>query len=58
MVPIHHTAMFDHPEFYRPVADAPERIAELAAEAEVTLGVLEPGEWADAGRQGRRPGLT
>ncbi|MGI8558373.1 MAG: MBL fold metallo-hydrolase [Solirubrobacteraceae bacterium] len=45
MVPIHYNRTFEHPEYYRPVADAAEQIRARAAERGVSTRFLEPGEW-------------
>ena len=45
MVPIHFNRTFEHPHFYRPVADAREQIEALAADRGANVRFLEPGEW-------------
>jgi L-ascorbate metabolism protein UlaG (beta-lactamase superfamily) len=47
LVPIHYSATFDHPDFYRPVPDAAEQIRAHAAARGVPVAWLEPGEWVE-----------
>ena len=47
MVPIHYNRTFEHPEHYRPVADARTQINGLAARGGASVRFLEPGEWHD-----------
>lgn len=47
LVPIHFNRTFEHPEYYRPVRDAAERIEAAAAEREVSVELVEPGEWIE-----------
>lgn len=49
LVPIHYNRTFEHPEFYRPVTDAPERIAASAANRGVDVTFAEPGSWYEVG---------
>jgi L-ascorbate metabolism protein UlaG (beta-lactamase superfamily) len=49
MVPIHYNRTFEHPDYYRPLTDARERLEQAAAGGEVAVEFLEPGEWVDAG---------
>lgn len=46
LVPIHYDRSFEHPDHYRPVADAAAAIRAHAAEHELNVAWLAPGEWA------------
>ena len=46
-VPIHYNRTFEHPKYYRPLADARDRIDSLAAARDVRVAHLEPGRWVD-----------
>ncbi len=45
LVPIHYNRTFEHPDYYRPVPDARERIMVRAASSRTDVRFLEPGEW-------------
>ena len=45
LVPIHYNRTFEHADYYRPVADAEERILERAAELPLEVHFSEPGAW-------------
>lgn len=47
LIPIHFNRTFEHPEYYRPVADAAERIEASARSREVPVELLEPGDWIE-----------
>lgn len=47
MVPIHYNRTFEHPEHYRPVADARAQIDGLAAKRGASVRFIAPGEWHD-----------
>ena len=47
LVPIHFNRTFEHHNYYRPLADAGQRIEELAAAREISVRFLEPGDWVD-----------
>jgi L-ascorbate metabolism protein UlaG (beta-lactamase superfamily) len=49
LVPIHYNRTFEHPDYYRPVADARERLEDLAGRRGIAIRFLEPGDWVDAG---------
>jgi L-ascorbate metabolism protein UlaG (beta-lactamase superfamily) len=49
LVPIHYNRTFEHPEYYRPLADAGERIEQAAGARGVPVDFLEPGDWVNAG---------
>jgi L-ascorbate metabolism protein UlaG (beta-lactamase superfamily) len=49
LVPIHYNRTFEHPDYYRPIPDARERLEELADRRAIAVRFLEPGEWVDAG---------
>jgi L-ascorbate metabolism protein UlaG (beta-lactamase superfamily) len=49
LVPIHYNRTFEHPDYYRPLADAGERIQAAAGARGVAVDFLEPGDWVDAG---------
>jgi L-ascorbate metabolism protein UlaG (beta-lactamase superfamily) len=49
LAPIHYNRTFEHPDFYRPVADAEQRIRNRAAERGVTVDFLAPGAWIEVG---------
>jgi L-ascorbate metabolism protein UlaG (beta-lactamase superfamily) len=48
LIPIHYNRTFEHPHYYRPLADADQRVEDLAARRGVDVRFLEPGEWVDA----------
>jgi L-ascorbate metabolism protein UlaG (beta-lactamase superfamily) len=47
LVPIHYNRTFEHPDYYRPAADAQRRIATHAAAPGVEARFAEPGEWSE-----------
>ncbi len=49
LVPIHYNRTFEHPDYYRPIADAGRRIEKLAVHRGIQVRFLEPGQWVDAG---------
>jgi L-ascorbate metabolism protein UlaG (beta-lactamase superfamily) len=49
LVPIHYNRTFEHPDYYRPLADAPQRIEKASSARGITVRFLEPGQWVDAG---------
>jgi len=52
LVPIHYNRTFEHPDFYRPVTDAEQRIRARAADRDVTVDFLAPGEWIEFATKG------
>lgn len=48
LVPIHFSRMFEHPDYYRPIADARARIEAAAARREVAVGFPATGKWQRA----------
>jgi L-ascorbate metabolism protein UlaG (beta-lactamase superfamily) len=55
LVPIHYNRTFEHPDYYRPLADAGQRIEELAATRDLNVSFLEPGDRVDIELAPRRP---
>lgn len=47
MVPIHYNRTFEHPDYYRPVANAHEQVDAFAQKFGTNIRFLEPGEWHD-----------
>jgi L-ascorbate metabolism protein UlaG (beta-lactamase superfamily) len=47
LLPIHFNRTFESPEYYRPVADARERIEARAAEREQEVTFADPGGWQE-----------
>jgi L-ascorbate metabolism protein UlaG (beta-lactamase superfamily) len=48
LVPIHYNRTFEHADYYRPVANARERLLSVAAPRGIEVAFLEPGDWVDA----------
>lgn len=48
LVPIHFNRTFEAPDYYRPVTDAAERIADRAGQRGQVVRFAEPGEWIAA----------
>ncbi|MGH2905924.1 MAG: MBL fold metallo-hydrolase [Solirubrobacterales bacterium] len=48
LVPIHYNRTFEHPDYYRPISDAEERIGAAAWDRNITVEFLEPGEWSES----------
>jgi hypothetical protein len=55
LVPIHFNRTFEHPDYYRPLADAGQQIEELAAARDINGRSLETGDRVDIGSPPRRP---
>jgi hypothetical protein len=47
LLPIHFNRTFEAPDYYRPVADARERIAARAGERDQEVRFAAPGEWLE-----------
>jgi len=47
LVPIHYNRTFEHPDHYRPAADARTHISELAAQRAIEVCFAEPGQWRE-----------
>jgi L-ascorbate metabolism protein UlaG (beta-lactamase superfamily) len=49
LVPIHFNRTFEHPKYYRPVADARRRAERLGAARGMEVRFAEPGKWSELG---------
>jgi L-ascorbate metabolism protein UlaG (beta-lactamase superfamily) len=52
VAPIHFNRTFEHPEYYRPVPDALDRLRKHAGERDVDLLLMQPGEWVEVSTVG------
>jgi L-ascorbate metabolism protein UlaG (beta-lactamase superfamily) len=48
LVPIHYNRTFEHPDYYRPVADAREQIQSHALAHGLEVQFPDPGQWAES----------